>query len=103
MKASTATLVSDEDDEKENSGALDSSVDNKSIQGRLRVVNKGRRRESTILAGNLSYQVFCNKLSFFSILISKVLPPGECGDYNLGGNFSDQEAQGHQMHTRCHD
>ena len=57
MKASTATLVSDEDDEKENSGALDSSVDNKSIQGRLRVVNKGRRRESTILAGNLSYQV----------------------------------------------
>ena len=57
VKASTASLVSDEDDEKENSGALDSSVDNKSIQGRLRVVNKGRRRESTILAGNLSYQV----------------------------------------------
>ena len=60
MKASAVPLVSDEDDEKENSGALDSSVDNKSTQGRSRVVNKGRRRESTILAGNLSYQVFCN-------------------------------------------
>ena len=60
MKASRASLVSDEDDEKENSGALDSSVDKKSTQGRSRVVNKGRRRESTILAGNLSYQVFCN-------------------------------------------
>ena len=57
-KASAVSLVSDEDDEKENSGALDSSVDNKSLQGRSRVV-KGRRRESTILAGNLSYQVLC--------------------------------------------
>ena len=56
MKASTVSLVSDEDDEKENSGALDSSVDNKSLHGRSRVT-KGRRRESTILAGNLSYQV----------------------------------------------
>ena len=55
-KASTVPLVSDEDDEKENSGALDSSMDNKSLERRSRVV-KGRRRESTILAGNLSYQV----------------------------------------------
>ena len=60
MKASTVSLASDEDDEKENSGALDSSVDNRSLQGRSRVVNKGRRRESTILAGNLSYQVMCH-------------------------------------------
>ena len=51
---SIISLISDEDDEKENS--LDSSVD-KSKQGRSRVVNRGRRRESTILAGNLSYQV----------------------------------------------
>ena len=51
---SIISLISDEDDEKENS--LDSSVD-KSNQGRSRAVNRGRRRESTILAGNLSYQV----------------------------------------------
>ena len=51
---SIISLISDEDDEKENS--LDSSVD-KSNQGRSRLVNRGRRRESTILAGNLSYQV----------------------------------------------
>ena len=67
VKGSAVTsLVSDEDDEKENSGALDSSLDNKSLQGRSRLV-KGRRRESTILAGNLSYQVLCQLivLNFF--------------------------------------
>ena len=57
-----ASLVSDEDDEKENSGALDSTVDNKSLHGRSRVT-KGRRRESTILAGNLSYQVASGQLT----------------------------------------
>ena len=50
LQRSIISLISDEDDEKEN------SVD-KSKQGRSRVVNRGRRRESTILAGNLSYQV----------------------------------------------
>ena len=53
--ASAVSLDSDDDDEKENSKELDSSVA-QSLQGRSRVV-KGRRRESTILAGNLSYQV----------------------------------------------
>ena len=52
--ASAVSMDSD-DDEKENSKELDSSVA-QSLQGRSRVA-KGRRRESTILAGNLSYQV----------------------------------------------
>ena len=62
VKASAVSLVSDKDDEKENSSALDSTVDNKSLQGRSRVA-KGRRRESTILAGNLSYQVASAQLT----------------------------------------
>ena len=65
-KATIVSLVSDDDDEKENSAALDKSLDNKSFQqGRSRGVRKGRRRESTILAGNLSYQVFSPILFFF--------------------------------------
>ena len=97
VKASTVSLVSDEDCEKENSGALDRSVDNKSLQGRSRV-GKGRRRESTILAGNLSYQVESGQLFVLNL---KILPPGKCCDCNNCRHLCNQETPGHPMHTGC--
>ena len=92
---SIISLISDEDDEKENS--LDSSVD-KSNQGRSRLVNRGRRRESTILAGNLSYQVGI-VIQHCSWVLTKY--SGERSFGHVCRDLGYQKTEGYSPTTRC--
>ena len=95
LQRSIISLISDEDDEKENS--LDSLVD-KSNQGRSRVVNRGRRRESTILAGNLSYQVGI-VIKDCSWVFTKY--SGERSFGHVCRDIGYQKTEGYSPTTRC--